>query len=341
MSDPGKVFFAAALIPLVALSSLATGTAHRAPPRLWAGLSPGPYAVGYELIVTDGERVDAWYPTRSSREALRFSDYLEEEEAQSLSTFLAGTGIPVSVIDSLFDSQLFAGVGSSPLDGSFPLVLVAQGNGQSVIDQVVLCEYLASQGYVVATTPSPTRETPLEREDQVGAFAERQADDLADAVRVASSLHADTQRIAVVGHSFGARAALLVAMRDRNIRALVSLDGGIGTATAVDAFRTAPSFDPGVQLPPILHFYEELDAFMTPDFSLLESLRAETLELVPTAAMHHVHFTTYGFAAAAFPAIAEATRATPDTGSGVRTVIRRTAAFLADYFAGGGTGAER
>lgn len=341
MSDPGKMLCAAVLMSLAALVSLAAGTAHRAPPRLWAGLSPGPYAVGYERIVADGDRVDAWYPTRASRETLRFGDYLGEEEARSLSTFLGGTGIPGSVIDSLFDSPLFAGVGRSPLDGPFPLVLVAQGNGETVIDQVVLCEYLASRGFVVATTPSPTRETPLEREDQVGAFAERQADDLAEAVRVASSLHADTQRIAVVGHSFGARAALLLAMRDRRMRALVSLDGGIGTATAVDAFRTAPSFDPGARLPPILHFYEELDAFMAPDFSLLESLRAETLELVPTAAMHHVHFTTYGFAAATFPAIAEATRATPETGSDVRAVARRTAAFLANHLGIAGTGAGR
>ncbi|MGD8495951.1 MAG: hypothetical protein PVF05_07140, partial [Gemmatimonadales bacterium] len=91
-----------------------------------------------------------------------------------------------------------------------------------------------------------------------------------------------------------------------------------------------PSFGAGAPLPPILHFYEELDGFMAPDFSLLESLRAATLALVPTSDMHHVHFTTYGFASAAFPAIGEATHATPGTPESVRGVTMRTAAFLAD-----------
>lgn len=287
--------------------------------------------MGYERIETGGERIYAWYPTPANGETLRFADYLGDE-ARDLSTFLAGTGVPAPVIDSLFDGHLFAGGGRSPLEGPFPLVLVAQGNGESVIDQVVLCEYLASQGYVVATTPSPTRETPLEREDQVGEFAERQADDLAAAIGVlAASLPVNGDDVALVGHSFGARSALLLAMRDPRIRALVSLDGGIGTSTAEDAFRTAPSFDPEARLPPILHFYEELDGFMTPDFSLLESLRTETLTLVSTTAMHHVHFTTYGFAAAAFPAIEEVTHASPKTAKSVRDVARRTAAFLATH----------
>ena len=47
---------------------------------------------------------------------------------------------------------------------------VAQGNAQTVQDQAHLAEYLASYGYVVATTPSPMLITgPLTDESQVGA----------------------------------------------------------------------------------------------------------------------------------------------------------------------------
>lgn len=330
MPFPGRALFMS-VGGLAAAAALATSLPRSpAAPALWAGLAPGRFPVGYERLGGDRGPVFAWYPASAGGPALRFEDYLDDGEAAGLARFLGGAGIPSPTIDSLFASPLFAAADRPALGGPFPLVVVAQGNGESVIDQVVLCEYLASRGYVVATTPSPMRETPLEREDQVGEFAERQADDLAAAVAVvAASLPADTSAIEVVGHSFGARAALLLAMRDSRVGALVSLDGGIGTATAVEAFRTAPSFDAEAPLPPILHFYEELDGFMAPDFSLLESLHAATLTLVPTSDMHHVHFTTYGFAAAAFPAIRTATHATPGTPESVRGVIMRTAAFLA------------
>jgi dienelactone hydrolase len=206
---------------------------------------------------------------------------------------------------------------------------VAQGNGQDVIDQVVLCEFLASQGFVVATTPSPMLRTAMEREDQVGQFAEMQASDLSDAVEtVLATLPANRERIGIVGHSFGARAALLFAMRDQRIRALVSLDGGIGTATAAEPFRQAKSFNSSATLPQLLHFYEELDSFMAPDFTMIRSLRFASVELVPTADLHHVHFTMYGFAAGVFPDIARATRATPSTTSALSSVVARTATFL-------------
>jgi dienelactone hydrolase len=234
-------------------------------------------------------------------------------------------------VDHLFAEPLLAGDAPPSSDGPFPVVLVAQGNGGDVIDQVVLCEHLASHGLVVATTPSPTLETPLESEEQVGALAERQASDLlAAAAIVADRLPADLRRIGIVGHSFGARAALLIAMREPRVEALVSLDGGIGTATGVESFRAAPSFDAEVTLPPLLHFFERLDSFMEPDFALLESLDFRELKLEPTEGMHHVHFTTYGFASGAFPEIASVTHATPETKHSVLAVQERTASFLLD-----------
>ena len=253
-------------------------------------------------------------------------DYLRADSARVAQQFSSfGSGM----LDSLFASRLYASRGVQPAGGRPPVVLIAQGNGDDVFDQVVLCEYLASQGFVVLATPSPMLRTPLEREDQVGTFAERQAQELFDAVKIAArTIKVDTSRIGVVGHSFGARSALLLAMRDRRVRALVSLDGGIGTSTAMESFRSAPPFRASAALPPILHFHEELDAFMTPDFSLLRELHTESLTLEPTRGMHHVHFTTFGFMVHAFSSVAEATHATPETNASVIAVTTRTFTFL-------------
>ena len=101
-------------------------------------------------------------------------------------------------------------------------------------DQAALAESLASHGYVVATTPSPVRlGAKMESEADVPAMAEEQARDLEVALAVLTPRAvADASRTAVIGYSFGARPALLLAGRHPAWRALVSLDGGIGSADA-------------------------------------------------------------------------------------------------------------
>ena len=320
------------LVALVALASAAAPAPvngrQDAAPRLWGGLTPGPYRVGYRKLGQRDQVVHIWYPAAATARPLRFRDYLDNK-LQDLASFLAQTGAHGATIDSLFASVLYAVAAPRPIDRSFPLVLIAQGNGEDVADQVVLCEYLASRGFVVAATPSPMLRVPLEREDQVGELAEMQTSDLRAAITaVAAVVRVDSQHVGVVGHSFGARAAVLLAMRDPRIRAIVSLDGGIGTSTAVEPFTRAPSFRANAPLPPLLHFYETEDAFMKPDFGLLKSLRVADLTLVHVEAMHHVHFTTYGFEAALFPEIAAPTHATAGTASALAGVIVRTVDFL-------------
>jgi dienelactone hydrolase len=323
-----------AVATLGTTSALGAVSQTDAAPRLWAGLTPGPYRVGYRLLDTPGGVIHTWYPTSAAGQRLLFREYLGDG-SQQLAEFLAQAGVSSSTIDSLFASPLYAVPSPNPIDQPFPLVLIAQGNGHDAIDQVVLCEYLASQGFVVATTPSPMLQTPLEREDQVGALAEKQASELAAAIdAVTGRLRVDAQHLGVVGHSFGARAALLLAMRDPRVRAIVSLDGGIGTATAVEPFRRAPSFRPGASLPPLLHFFEELDPFMTPDFKLLRSLDTAQLFLEPTEGMHHTHFTVYGSAAAVFPELAAVTHATSATPQSVVAVAEQTATFLRCHLVG-------
>jgi predicted dienelactone hydrolase len=63
-------------------------------------------------------------------------------------------------------------------------VVIAQGNGQSAKHQAVLAEYLASHGYVVATSPSPLRlGARMESEADVLPVAREQARDMTLVVR--------------------------------------------------------------------------------------------------------------------------------------------------------------
>ncbi len=298
-----------------------------APPVLWAGLVPGEYLVGYQSLPGLSPESSVWYPATGGGTPMTYRAYLGRD-ADGFSAFLTSAGLPTRVSSRYLESPMAAVRDARPVPGSFPIVMVAQGNGHQAADQAVLCEYLASHGYLVVTTTSPMVATPMTREDEVGPFAERQAGDLmraADAVAAWPTADAGVRFSA--GHSFGARAALLVAMRDARVRGVISLDGGIGTATAVTSYRAAPSFAAARATAAILHFYEELDEQMAPDFALLRSLpMTPTLRRVP--GLHHIHFTTLGFASSAFPELRGLTKGGDELPESMRTVARDVLAFL-------------
>jgi dienelactone hydrolase len=293
----------------------------------WVAPVGGSHPVGFMRLHAPAGEVDAWYPARLQGARMRFVDLLADS-ARTVA-FLSGAKVPEPEIAQLLSASLNASMNASPDTVPHPLVLLGQGNGGAADELALLAENLASHGYVVASTPSPTLRASLEREDQMGEFAEMQANDLAAAViAVAKALPADTTVVGVVGYSFGARGALLLAMRSLRMRALVSLDGGIGTATGVASLRGAPSFRSNVVLPPILHFYERADSFMAPDFTLLRGLHPRSLTLRQVRHVHHAHFTTYGMATARLPGLAAAMHADSATADSVRVVLEETRKFL-------------
>ena len=313
------------LLPLLLVTM--TLSAAPAAPAIFAGLTPGSHAVGFRVDETAGTRVARWYPARTGGTARTMRDYLGID-AGPLEAALRGAGAAAADVDTFAAMPMLASTGAVAARGRFPLVLVAQGNGQSAADQAVLCEFLASRGFIVATTPSPTRTQPMTSEEDIPVLADRQARELeAAAALVTKDAGILPGRICVVGHSFGARAALLLAMRDARVDTIVSLDGGIGTATGLDAFRRSPQWNPAVRAR-ILHLYENRDAFMTPEFTLLSGLTSASVQTVAIPGLGHAHFTTLGFAAAVFPSIAVATHAGESVGAGMREVAMRTLSFV-------------
>ncbi len=316
---------------LLILLTLAMASPAPAPP-IWGRLTAGPYSVGFDRA-GEGHHVAVWYPANGGGAAMTLADYYSAPERRGLAEGLTRARVSAAAVDAMFGAVMAGRRGAAPRAGRFPVVLIGQGNAQGPADQAVLAEYLASHGYVVATTPSPMASTPMTSEDQVGGMADRQARELEAALTVIAGWpSADVTRVGAVGHSFGARATLLLAMRETRVAAVVSLDGGIGTATAAASFRAAPSFDAARARAPILHYYERLDAFMAPDFALLDSLPALVTKVL-VEDLHHVHFTTLGFAATLVAEIGATTGAGPDAGHSLQRVAEGTLEFLRRHLA--------
>lgn len=336
-------------VALAAVLLLAQVQASTIPlPQGAGGIPAGPWSVGFvTLAVRDsaGERAPftagIWYPARGDvTRHLTYRDYVladaGAEDLDGLVAFLASQGAPAAAVRDWLEEPMLATPAAAPAGGRHPVVLMAQGNGQTLHDQAPLSEYLASQGYVVATAPSPMRRTgPLTDESQVGARAAEQAADLGLLLAaVVRRPDAAQGRFGVVGHSFGARAALLLAMYDSAVAALVSLDGGIGTAAGRASLEAAPGFRTTAVRAPILHLYQELDDLMAPDFGLLRSLDRADRWLVSVPAMHHHQFTSLGAAAADHPRLRGATKATAESAASYAAVARATRDFLAAYLRG-------
>jgi dienelactone hydrolase len=299
-------------------------------------LPAGPRAVGFTVIerrdpvrrLFDGTarplQVSLWYPaTTAGGEALRYRDYvLVAEPLDGYRQFLAGNGLTRAAIEAWLDAPMMARRDAPAAHGRFPVVLIATGTGGAVQDEAALGECLASHGYLAATMPSPVRlGSRLESEADVGPRAAEQADDLEHALSVARARPgADRERAALVGYSFGARAALLLAARRHDIRALVSLEGGIASPEARDWLPAA--FPRATLRIPILHLYGDAP----PDFALLDSLKRAPQRRVTHDGLGHLDFITFGLARAMLPAMAD--EGAPARLRELRAVAEETLAFL-------------
>jgi hypothetical protein len=257
-------------------------------------------------------------------------------ERENVRTSLVARGVPENVVENLFASPMLAVV--EPMRAPyprFPLVVIAQEEGENAADQAVLAEFLTSYGYIVATCPSPTRSTgPMTSAADTARVTEDQVADLAFVTsRVRTRADVAPRQLAVIAHGFGARAALLFSMRN-SVRALVSLDGGIGIRGGTTGLERATAFNPSATKVPVLHMYQVQDSLMVPDFGVLSSLGSRELWRAQTTGLRHRHFTTLGAAAAAFPKIGEATGATLLTGSDYGSVLRETLVFLDAFMKG-------
>ena len=110
--------------------------------------------------------------------------------------------------------------------GRFPIVVYAPSANASAYENDVLCEYLASYGYIVIASPSMGEKSRQMTLDLEGA--EAQAADIEFLIGHAETLpDADPRHVAVAGFSWGGISNVVAAARDSRIKALICLDGSV------------------------------------------------------------------------------------------------------------------
>lgn len=184
--------------------------------------------------------IDIWYPAQpvTSDTTLRFGHFLQllQDRANFYSAPQKFDGLPMTIAKSFCEgfrcsrpSLLLANPTHSyhkakEVSKRFPLILYFASFGSMGYENYLLFESLASQGYIIACVNSIGR--------YPGDMTMKNADlmqQVKDADRIFSRLkqdeRIDTNKIGVLGYSWGGLAGAIWAMQRQDVAAVVSLEG--------------------------------------------------------------------------------------------------------------------
>ena len=229
-----------------------------------AGLEFGPYEAGFESYkVYDKSRlyfrgddtvcrpllIHFWYPSadKLAGHAMTFKDYIDlialredfgRPEAdidkhsfqyvKAYSDFAkANLGADTALTARyLLDSPVYAKTGLTIQNkGSFPLLIYAPSNGKASVQNHMLCEYLASQGFMILSVASAGPNS-IHRDKFEGSTM-AQVLDMEYILKFGEdSLQLNYASLGLFGFSSGGNAITIFQMRNKNVGAVLSLDGG-------------------------------------------------------------------------------------------------------------------
>lgn len=293
-------------------------------------LTPGPYETGYaRLTLTDPSRtyfmrnefraepvdrpvpVSIWYPAKkeSTGRRLAVADYLavytEEMEWGEVPGdmlldwyFYPENPVKLSNVRQLTTAREQP-AGTS---GNHPLVVYAPSYGAGSAENFMLCEYLASHGYLVAAAPSRGADD-LQLEGGTIRDAEAQSRDLELLIDQAERFgYVDKSSIYLVGFSFGGLSDVITALRNRRVAGVVSLDGTVKYHPEVLA--KSAWYTPGRLTAPFVHFSQDeipsevreeqnIPASLDTAFTFLDDLGGPRYEF-RMEDLSHGHFASFG-----------------------------------------------
>lgn len=181
--------------------------------------------------------VSLWYPSfdsivnAGSMSVLQYMEILKEEEEweylpnEQILNWFYYPNTPENQNHLIEKGIAYPNI--KPATGKFPVVVYAPSYQASSIENFALCEYLASHGYLVISSPSRGTENRF-LEGGTEKDMETQARDIEFLMdEVAKMPSADMEQIATMGFSFGGLSNVLSQMRNANIQAIISLDGSI------------------------------------------------------------------------------------------------------------------
>ncbi len=206
-------------------------------------------------------QISIWYPAipEKNKKQISYAEYFRNEATEidfSQNTvearerrlkkamdFALSMDAKPETVDAVYAERTHAFSDTHPLQGNFPLLLYAPSHSSSPSENAVMCEYLASHGFIIASCPAVgistrnVRETAQEVETQT-----RDLEFILAWMRNFPSV--DSEKIGAFGFSWGSIYTIMLALRNSNIDAVASLDGTIGYGRRLEFISSLPGYDP-------------------------------------------------------------------------------------------------
>ena len=285
----------------------------------------GEYNVGfrYEKIIDTSRTYDEnfrpiqlfiWFPTEEdATEPIKYTDYIylndlesepwnanEDRKNKLLKDLLQEKYIELETQEEKDDiilkyQELLTAAynDTSIIDQELPLLVFAPGGNTPGYLHSVMCEYLASHGYIVASFPSRSTSDSLRWPfDQTGL--KLQIDDMKMSIKHLSSTikEIDSEKIGLISWSVGGVSQALLSAENDNIDVLISIDSGLGREYGVEMLKSSPDFDFNNISIPYIHFTgqqkEMYDVPRSTDF--IDSINSLNKHSEVIEAFAHQHF---------------------------------------------------
>lgn len=210
--------------------------------------------------------------------------------------------------------------------GRFPLIIYGGGANFGTDENVVLWEYLASHGYIVAAVPTMGADTVDYSADDAGLeILTRDMEFLFAQVRNLPNVDAD--RVAAMGFSYGGQAALLMAMRNPDIKAVVGLDPSfIGTFYS-KFLKNSPFYNVDNVMIPLLEMHRKDPQTVT--YDLTDALKYAERYSFEINDLSHVDFTNFALLYSAV--LSEQARQNPPI-SARKAAFEAMSRYILDFF---------
>ena len=305
---------------------------------LWGDLIPGPYRVGFRTVFRfdpsrtwQGTRdykgtfspdlngrpvqINVWYPAAAagSTRQMLFGNYVDQSSPEVFSKFNAVMkernqrnavdSVPSDQVAALQVTPMNAYADVPGAEGHFPAVLYFGGLDAEINSNVILAEYLASHGYIVASI------SLLGSTDEQ-TFQSRTPGDLEATVRdmefawsiLSEEPNTDKAKLAVMGHSVGAIEAVLFGMRNGNVSAVIALDGTYAFQGLSTVLTNSYGYAPAKMRAAFLDLRRAQGAQGDEplDLTTVESFLYSDRTSVTIRKMHHSDFTSFAMVGEAF-----------------------------------------
>jgi pimeloyl-ACP methyl ester carboxylesterase len=295
--------------------------------KLWGELDSGRFSVAYTIkFKKDDSRsflmqkgnllrlsgrivpIHIWYPTTpANKPRMKFREYLylfdnavnqieKVESEKGFRKFTLAQELSESAVSALLNFTTAVLNNAAPIDkGKFPVVILGQGlYYESPVTHTILCEFLASNGFVVATTPLVGARSPFVKLDAVDL--EAAVRDLEFVIGETRKLtFTDKEKLAVIGFDMGGLAGSILTMRNADVDAFVSLDSGILAEHNLRLVKAMPDYEPLRLRVPILHATHPAEETFArfgvrEDWSFLNAAKYSDRLILRIAKMRHADY---------------------------------------------------